>query len=49
MKAHGHEEVSDNQLLKLLINHNLTYKMVPKEVFESSKIAHRNGLVSVAQ
>lgn len=38
----GMKEVSENNMLTLLVMNNLTYKMIPKELYVSDKLKYIN-------
>ena len=42
LKNMGMKEVSENNMLTLLVMNNLTYKMIPKELYISDKLKYIN-------
>ncbi len=42
LRAKGYIEVAENKMLSLLILNNLTYKLIPKELYSSDKIIYAN-------
>ena len=42
LKSLGYSELSENNMLTLLIMNNLTYKMIPKELYVSDKLKYEN-------
>lgn len=42
-------EITENNMLTLLIMNNLTYKMIPKELYVSDKIIYDNGRFAIRE
>lgn len=42
LKNMGIKEVSESNMLTLLVMNNLTYKMIPKELYASDKLKYIN-------
>ncbi|RDU23232.1 sigma factor-like helix-turn-helix DNA-binding protein [Anaerosacchariphilus polymeriproducens] len=42
MRKMGYSDLSENNMLTLLVMNNLTYKMIPKDLFLSDKIIYQN-------
>ena len=40
LRAKGYIEVAENKMLSILILNNLTYKLIPKELYSSDKIIY---------
>jgi hypothetical protein len=47
LKKSGYSSVTENNMLTLLIMNNLTYKMIPKEIYSSDKFVYENGIFRI--
>ncbi|MBQ6319260.1 MAG: hypothetical protein IJI23_05705 [Lachnospiraceae bacterium] len=47
MRKKGYSEISENDMLTILVMNNLTYKMIPKEIYTSEIIEYKDELFTI--
>lgn len=47
LRKKGYSEISENDMLTILVMNNLTYKMIPKEIYTSEIIEYKDELFTI--
>ena len=49
LRGKGYSEISENDMLTILVMNNLTYKMIPKELYTSEALEYKDEVFEIVQ